>query len=645
MMSSLDRIIDESNKAIHSTMGDQSIIEWAEDNVVLGPAHGQSGPINLAGSRYLHEPLLSIQDTEIKEITILKPTQTGGTLIAEIGIQWAMVNRPGNFHWLCETQPKAEEQMIDRLKPLFILNKSIAPLLPNDERKIRKNGIDLPSCIVKVTGNALSNLQSATRHLIIVDELAYYDDSTILYEIKSRTGYTSEKGNSKIIIVSQAGYPGNELDVAYKNGTQEEWMVPCERCNKYILPDITMFDASGKSFNDPELGLKDEKNNYILGKLEDVLTFTCPYCSHHMRDSAKLKAYWNENGKYIAQNPNPLSGHRSFHWSAVHCTKWIDLISNWLKVCRLRKNGNSDEFIKFLQKRMAKPYDPADYFDDSKVIKTEKQYNIESKWDKEYVTIMSVDVQQDKFYSVIRSWAKIGESRMLWAGWLQNIDQVIAKQKEYGVSVRSDKYGKNIMNCVVWDSGNPMRLHEVYNYCVQHKHLAIKGDTSGTKQFDHFVLLKNGKKINKPRCWALSPRRGDPNEGLAGAGKGPTCPLYILATDTLKRALVQLRDGKGPEWLVLPREIHPSWEDYNKGMFNEEFYLYDKRGKPIKNGIWKKINEDVTNESWDCEVYQIGAAVMCGVEIDLLNNLPSQEYLSAHTASANDGKNEDNGEK
>ena len=627
MKSYLDDIICEVNSVIHKRVADESIIQWAERNIVLGPAHGESGPLRLDNSRYLHDPLLAFQDQEVKEVVILKPTQTGGTMVGEIGLQWAMVNRPGSFQWLCETQPKAEEQMTARLRPMMLLNKVLRPLLPN-ERLIRKDGVDFASGVLKVTGNALSNLQSATRHLLIIDELGYYDSETILYEIKSRTGYTSEKGNSKTLIISQAGFPDNELDVAFKQGTQEEWMVPCESCNKLIAPDITHFTAEGKPFGDPELNLKDDKGSYVLGRLEKVLTFDCPYCQHHHRDTPRLKAFWNENGRYEVTNPDHLKGHRSFHWTAIHCTKWIDLIANWLKVCQLRKNGDNDEFIKFFQKRLARPINPREYFNKDKVVRTDKPYD-KSGWPDEFTRIFTVDVQKDRFWGDIRAYSKDGRSRQLWCGWLITIDQVLEKQREFNIPHSIDKTGRKTY-FVLWDSGYPVRQGEVYQYCVTYNHLAVKGDTSGTKQFDHWVLL-NGKKVNKPRIWTVSPTRGDPNQGMRNQGKGPSCPIIMLATDTIKKVLVQLRDGKGPEWLCLNKEDNLCFDDFNKGMFNEEFYTTDKNGKPLKNGRWEKINPAVTNESWDTSVYSLGAAVMAGVNIELFNNLPSTEFLKTHT--------------
>jgi phage terminase large subunit GpA-like protein len=508
-------------------------------------------------------------------------------------------------------------------------NRSLRPLLPN-ERLIRKDGVDLAGCNFKITGNSLANLQSSTRHLLIIDELGYYDQGTILYEIKSRTGYTAEKGNSKVVIISQAGFPDNELDLAYKEGTQEEWVVPCESCHKYIAPDIVHFTAGGLAFGDESLNLKDDKGNYVLGRLEKVLTFDCPYCQHHHRDGPQLKAYWNENGKYEVGNPDARQGHRSFHWTAIHCTKWIDLIDNWLKVCKLRKDGDTSEFIKFFQKRMARPINPLEYLNKDKVVRTDKPYD-RSKWEDEFTRIFAIDVQKDRFWGDIRAYSKDCRSRQLWCGWLTTIEQVLAKQEEFNIPFSVDKLGRKTYS-VVWDSGYPVRRSEVYMYCVKYNHLAIKGDTSGTKQFDRWVMVGN-KKVNKPRIWTLSPTRGDPYDGMQNQGKGPTCPLVIFATDTIKKVLTQLRNGKGPEWLCLSEADNPFFKDFNAGMWNEEFYTTDKRGKPLTNGRWEKINPDITNESWDCSVYSLGAAVMSGVNCNLFDQLPSTDYLKQTTTN------------
>lgn len=626
MNETFNKIIQQSNDAIYKRIAGENIIQWAERNIVLSSAHGDAGPLRLNGSRYLHEPLLAFADREVKEEVISKATQTGGTLVAEIALNWQMVNRPGSIQWFCQTDTKAEEEMLSRLKPTMLGNKSLAPLLPSDDRKIRSDGVRMPSCEFVITGHSDADIQSSTRHLIIVDELAHYDDKSILYQIKSRTGYTEEKGNSKVLIVSQAGFIDNEMDVAYRQGTMEAWQVPCEACNHYVAPQIIHFTAGGLSFSDDSLQLKDERGKYILGKLEKVLTFTCPACNHHHKDSPKLKQFWNETGKYVQQNPYPLQGHRSFHWSAIHCTSWIRLIQDWLAVCEMRKRGlGQEQYVEFFHKRMAKSINPDEYLNSDKVVRTDKPYD-KSGWADEFTRNFVLDVQKDRFFGNIRAYSKDGRSRQLWCGWLDTIEQVLAKQSEYNIPFAVDRTGKRTYS-VLWDSGYPLRQNEVYLYCVKYNHLAIKGDSAGTKQFERKVRVGN-RIVIKHDYWNLSPKRGDPYEGQKGGGKGPTCALIIFATDTLKKVLVQLREGKGPEWLCLSKEENQAWDDYNKGIYNEEFRTVDKNNKPIKGGRWEKVNKLVTNEAFDVETYSIGAALMAGVEFDLITNLPSNDTQS-----------------
>lgn len=626
-MSQLTKIIQEANAASYNRVPNDNIIKWCERNLVTSAAHGEEGPVRLAGSRYLHEPLLAFADRSVKQETIVAGVQTGKTLIAEMCLCWQLVNRPGSIQWFAQTDTKSEEEMLSRLKPMMLQAKALRPLLPSDPRKIRADGVRTTSFDFSITGHSPADIQSSTRHLVIVDELAHYDSETTLEEIKNRTIYTEEQGNSKVLIISQAGLRDNELDLAYCKGTMEVWSVPCEACGQFIQPQIGHFTAGGKSFGDESLGLKDGKGKYILGKLLPLVTFDCPYCNHNHKDSPKLKQFWNANGKYIAENPYPLDGHRSFRWSSVHRISWNTIIEHWIKVCESRKLGNGQkDYINFFHQRMALSIKADEFLNSDKVVRTDKPYD-KSGWADEFTRNFVIDVQKDRFFGNIRAYAKDGRARQLWCGWLDTIEQVLAKQSEYNIPFAVDRTGKRTYS-VLWDSGYPLRQNEVYLYCVKYNHLAIKGDSAGTKQFERKVRVGN-KIVIKYDYWNLSPKRGDPYEGQKGGGKGPTCPLIIFATDTLKKVLVQLREGKGPEWLCLSKEENQAWDDYNKGIYNEEFRTVDKNNKPIKGGRWEKVNKAVTNEAFDVETYSIGAALMAGVEFDLITNLPSNDTQSS----------------
>lgn len=629
-MDTLQQIISKANIGTYRRVAGESIISWAERNINLSSAHGESGPLRLSRSKYLIEPLLALSDRQVSQVVCQAAVQTGKTLIAEVFLLWSLINRPGSIQWFAQTDTKSEEVMLSRIKPMMLACKDLMPLLPNDDRKIRGDGFRIPGCEFVITGHSDNDIQSSTRHLVIVDELAHYDEGTTLEQIKSRTAYTSEKGNSKTLIISQAGRVGNEMSEAYKEGTMEEWNVPCFACGKHFKPMISHFTAGGLPFDDESLKLKDNKGKYIIGKLEKVLTLDCPYCGHGHRDTPQLKSYWNDNGQYIQTNPDARTGYRSFHWSQIHCNKWIDIVSKWIIVCKLRKSGDGrEEFERFLNQELAVSMDPDEYLNSDKVVRTDKPYD-KSKWEDEYTRNFILDVQKDRFFGNIRAYSKDGRSRQLWCGWLYTIDQVLELQQKFNIPFAVDRTGKKTYS-VLWDSGYALRQTEIYTYCVKYNHLAIKGDTSGTKQFDNWVWI-NGKKVNKFREWAISTVRGDPYAGQKLQGKGPSCPIIMLATDTLKKILVKLIDGKGPEWLCLSKEDNQVWEDYNKGLFNEEFQTHDRYGKQMKNGLWKKINEKVTNEAFDVEAYSLGAAIMAGVEFDIYNNLPDSSYLVNKTA-------------
>lgn len=592
--------------------------------MVLAGSYGSPGPLRLDTSRYLIEPLRALQDWETSQVTILKATQTAGTLTAELFLQWALVNRPVPILWICQSDDMAEVEMNTRIKPSLLSNVAIQPYLPTDVRKIRSDGVDLPNLNFTICGPSLNNLQSSTRGIVILDEFAFYDAGNVLIEASNRTNYFAQYGMSKIVIVSQAGSPEGELDETFRTSTMEEWNVPCTYCDKHFVPDITHFNASGKPWNTvPDI--KDDSGNYNLGLLESLLTLECPYCKGLMRDTPQLKQHWNMHGKFVATNPTPIKGHRGFRWNAIHCTPWIRFVADFLAATLAKKKGDTEPFIRFFQKRLARSINPHEYFAKNKVVRTDIKYD-KSGWSDEYIRIMTIDVQEHHFVAVIRAWSKDGRSRLLWTGRLMMIQDVLEKQKEYNIPFFESNGRKTYMVC--WDTGYPVRIREIYNYIIRYDHIGFKGEVARKGYIDTKIDKRTGKKIELYRVFRKSVTGGDPNVGTPLQGKGPKVELYLLATDTLKKILTQLRDGKGSEWLCLPL-TDPFMDEYNRSMFSEYADPVEKNGKRYLQ--WKKISSEACNDYWDAECMNLAAAIMADVQITELKEMPTNDYIEAST--------------
>lgn len=579
---------------------------------MLAGSYGSPGPLRLGTSRYLLEPLRAMQDWNTKEIVVLKATQTAGTLSAEIFLQWALSNRPVPTLWIAQSDKMAELEMATRLRPTLLQNKEISRQLPDDIRLIRKDGFDLPTCNFKICGPSINNLQSATRGIVIADELAYWDDGNLLSEAKQRLNYYSQYGMSKMVIVSQAGTPNQELDEEWNKTTQEEWSVPCFGCGQYWVPDILNFNAEGKSWSDETLQLKNDNGEYNLGKLEKVLTLECPNCKHLHRDSPHLKQKWNSEGRYISTNPDAMVGYRGFRWTAIPMTPWIDVVSTFLSATQKRKQGNDDPFIQFFQKRLARPINPREYFAKDKMVRCDVPYD--KSWPEEKLRCFTIDVQETHFVGVIRAYSAEGKSRLLWTGKMTTIQDVLAKQKEYNIPFMLDKYGKKTY-LVAWDTGFGQRSREIYRYIIDNSHIGFKGEVF-RKGYLETKVSKNGVKIERYRLYKKSVTGGDPDFGTKNQGK-QAAPLYLLATDALKKILVSLRDGKGSEWLCLPID-NEIMREYNASMFSEEYVMVEKKGR--RYGEWQKISQHIVNDFFDAENYSLALAIMAGIKIKELED-------------------------
>jgi hypothetical protein len=300
------------------------------------------------------------------------------------------------------------------------------------------------------------------------------------------------------------------------------------------------------------------------------------------------------------------------------------LIQDYIQACRARKKGDAEPFKKFFQKRMARPINPEEFFSSKRQVKTDVPY--ERVWPEEKIRIMTVDVQEHHFVAVIRAWSADGKSRLLWCGRLMTIQDVLDKQLEFNIPF-FETYGKKTYY-VAWDTGNPMRIREVYQYIVNYNHIGIKGEVERKGYVDSYWDKRANRKIEKYRTFKKSITGGDPNVGTPLQGKGPKAELYLIATDTLKKILTQLRDGHGSEWLCLPMTA-PFMDEYNKSMFSEYSKMEVRGGKSVM--VWRKVSQDACNDYWDAENYNLAVAIMSGITIQELQNLPTNDYINVST--------------
>jgi hypothetical protein len=188
--------------------------------------------------------------------------------------------------------------------------------------------------------------------------------------------------------------------------------------------------------------------------------------------------------------------------------------------------------------------------------------------------VMTVDVQLDHFFLVVRAWASDGSSRLVWHDRVVTWEELDALAERFGL----------LPPLVFVDAGHDS--FNVYRECAKRGWTALMGDRRAV--FPH--RTKAGKTILR----FYSPRR------RVSLGT-KFCQMHYFSNLNVKDCLARLRrnrEGSGPTW-----EVYETDEDYKKQMESER--------RVQKNGawLWQQIGSR-PNHFWDCEVMNVCAALM-----------------------------------
>lgn len=583
------RAIQASDAKAFAPIDTSPIDKWAEKNISLKGAYAISGQFSIGKSTYLIPVLDAYKNHSIREIVILGPTQGGKSMAMDISLMWSIANRPGPSMWIMQGNKVAEEHAESRLVPSFKDTPAVQDYLPS-YRDISKDCINFSHMSLYIHGPSEKRLQSKSIMNIFGSELWLWPQGSLDWA-KKRTKHFFKYDMSKIILESQGGTEDSELDMAFQKGTMEYWHVPCPKCNHYFIPDIEHMNCSGSAWNQLR-DIKNEDGTYNYGLLEEKLTMQCPECKHMWQDSEQVKAMWSEKGKYVQLNPHPVKGHKSFSWNSFVFDPWMDIVYEFIEATRMQKKGMNENLLNFFQQRLAKNISIESLYAKNKFVKADVNYNPKERWEGEVVRFLTIDCQEDKFVCLVRAWKKNGDSRLLWYGYLHTEDELLEKQKEWGVPY-------------VWiDTGHRTKL--VYEMCIRNKWFGVKGvaEKNGFIK-EKIVNKKTGKKVKTKHFCIKSEQGGDPTY----TGKGQRANLYLFCVNPIKDILCQLRDRKTHiEWQCLPSADYDI-EEYNKQMFSESKKKVVNRYGGV-NEFYVKIKHDKPNDLWDNEVYQIGAALL-----------------------------------
>ena len=560
---------------------------WCEEHIKSIPYSPLPGPFRSENSPWIREVMEAIVDPKIRLVSIIAAVQSSKTTSPELTLCYIIANLPGPCLWLDQTDEDAKDESESRLQKLFESCEPVKKLFPKNKNKQRNCTIHFSNGMTLWLLGAYNktNLQRRSIRWLFGDETWRWPVGHMA-EAEART--TAFGWLGKCVFMSQGGEENDDTHRKFETTDMREWHYKCPKCGKYVP-----YKWENVEWDDD---CKDENGEYDFSKINHSTALKCPECGEYFEDSDRMRRILNKDGKFIALNPNASKENVGFHWNALASMSWGKLAELYLRAKIVARKGDSSLLQQFYQKRLALAW--REFAEDYRLEIASGCYNSGDVWDEEAgfnklgeiiappfaeneviapLRIMSVDVQMNCFYLVVRAWSINGSSRLLWHEKVLTWEDIEEIQKRF----------KILDNLVFVDAG--YNSFEVYKHCGERNWIALMGDNRA----NFFHRLPNGKTVLR----FYSPVKH------IFISRYVKCRMHFWSNLNVKDTLARIRRNQNPSdgatWEV-PTDIS---EDYLKQMESEH------RIKKGNSWIWEQIGNR-PNHYLDCEAMNCAGALM-----------------------------------
>lgn len=531
----------------------------------------------------IRQPLEAIVDPRASLVFISASIQSCKTMCAEIALSYIVANMPGPTLWLDQTDADAKDQAEGRLHKLFDEIAPVRSLYPADRHKKRNQTIHFANGMTlwALGANNKTNLQRRSIRWLFGDECWRWPQGHMA-EAEARV--TAFGWLGKRIFFSQAGEADDDSDQKFRTTDMREWMFACPHCQERQPFAWTQVEWD-KDAKTPE--------GWDFMRVRKSTYMRCKACDGRMEDTDNMRRTLNASAVFVPQNASAPPDAVGFHWNALATMSWGALAEIYLRAKLNARAGDVSALKQFWQKRLAIPW--REYVEDYKLEIVTASYRKGEPWEcaaginrqgkvvppgsdgiRYRLYVLTVDVQQDHYYVVVRAWSETGSSRLIWHEKVFQLSDIEAIQTKFLVhpmlvfiDARHDTYN-------------------VYTACSKRGWTALMGHDKLT--FAHRTA--SGKSIER----FYSPVRAV----ALGTAKAN---MHYFSNLNIKDTLTKLRRNQDPE-------AGPTWEVYDEA--DEDYRKQLESERRVKDGDkwrWKLIGHR-DNHYWDCEVMQACAATM-----------------------------------
>ena len=557
--------------------------EWIEGNCELTTESGAKykGPIDTGRTAYTRGIYEAYADHSVRFLTLAKSAQVGGTLVLKNLVLWDIASNPSPGLYATANVNMAKRFNDRELEPHFTHCKTVDLLAVRKREKwsklekLFKNGATLGL----IGSNSPSNLGSRSVENIKMDEVDKWPPESNREAPADQLAEARTKSYEdirKVFTISTPTIENGAIWQRYLSGTQEKYYVPCPHCG--FKQELHFFYKEGEKNggvwwpND----CRREDGSYDLDRVERETRYRCARCDGAIHNDQKHAI--NLAGEWVKTNPNAPSSHRSFHISALYSP-----FETWGGVARvyLQSKGSAGRLHDFWNNYLGLPWvRQATIVKHSairEIVEISPDYRRGELPIKPIAISMTVDVQQENFWWVIRAWERTGVSYLIDYGAAisyEDLGEIVSTKYEFDGQV----YG--IYKALI-DSGYAASHRKgVYDWC-----LASCGKFVPTKGASKRQGLRSSFRIS-----AVEHKR-DRNREILN--------LYTYDDDIFKEELYRnrIKERSGKAW-YLPIDIT---NEYIEQLTAERLV---ERNLP-RGGIEFVWETSRNNHLGDCEKMQL----------------------------------------
>jgi phage terminase large subunit GpA-like protein len=578
--------------------------DYAAEFLTLPKVLAKDGRYDKNFSPHFNAPLAALLQDTVREVNVLAPPRSGKSLIGDLDITRSMATEAATILLIHAVDDMAKSHAELRLMPIFKSDPKIRSLLPENTDRIRNQEVILTDGRpLVVSGTSLSKLQARGFMRVYCDELWQWEDGR-LAEARARVGDFLKIGLSKVVCISQGGFPESEWEMQFRGGVLHELTVPCLSCGRYMLLPWRG-EKDERKFGIRFKAAADESQSDIL-EAEQTVRYVCPNCGYEHPDTDTTRRTWVMRSRYTREPNNPelpealapYPVRSSFRWPAVLDYPWSHLVRLWLEAQRAKRAGSYEPLVKFTQKYFPAFASEHTLGEIDATFKKHAELEPTEKLPDEVARFLTVDRQrEDLFWVTARAWAKDGRSWRLHFGRCYGFAEVEELRIRLGITPRS----------TVIDSGYvPKGDNGVYAACARYGWIAAKGDDA--PNFAHHTKDAQGKTVRTLKPWAPV-TYADPGEGTSAQGR-VKCLLFRFSAPAMARRVRGLiRSGlwREPDTDATANEMEREYHSQMSAEF-EKIMVNPKTGR--REPVW--VCPSGNNHAFDCSKMQALAAMHKG---------------------------------